>query len=243
MRPCYRIANGLRRHSLLLWHCSCVVLWVWLDPRRIANQERSSDMIVRYAAVAIASLICSGGLAHANLLINGDFETPGIGAGSQMQMTNSPTDTPTGWTYSGAGNDYYSGNHAFDINAQSGTSYVAFGENGTTGGMLSQTFDTVGDQGYLVTFWVAEQQDPTAPADDFSMTASDDGDNVLNSLSSSITGETWTQEEFSFVAGTIFTTLTFQDLGGPGNVPTNLALDNVCVSVGSSCLAVGPAPS
>jgi hypothetical protein len=204
-------------------------------------------MIVRYAAMAIAALMCSGGLARANILINGDFESPGVSAGTQVQMTNSPTDTPDGWTYSGTSDDFYSGNHAFDINAQSGSNYVAFGENGTTGGSLSQTFDTVGDQAYLVTFWVAEQQNSTTLADDFSMTASNnDGPggslNVNNSLSSSVSGETWIQEEFSFTAGDIYSTLTFQDLGGPGNVLTNLALDNVCVSVGIDCLATVPSP-
>jgi hypothetical protein len=205
-------------------------------------------MIGRYAAMAIAGLICTGGLARANLLINGDFESPGISAGTQVQMTNAPTDTPTGWTYSGTSDDFYSGTHAFDIAAQSGSAYVAFGQNGTMGGTLSQTFDTVGDQAYLVTFWVAEQQDVTTDADDFSMTASNndgpDGSlNVNNSLSASVAGETWVQEEFSFTAGDIYSTLTFQDLGGPGNGPTNLALDNVCVSVGSSCLATVPSPA
>ncbi len=74
-------------------------------------------MMSRCVVLAIACVICSGGLARANLLTNGDFESPGAIL-SQVQMTNTTGNTPTGWTHSGSGVDYYSPSNYFDITAK-----------------------------------------------------------------------------------------------------------------------------
>ena len=153
-------------------------------------------------------------------------------------MTNSVGDTPTGWVSGGGAFDIYELSGQDGINAEFGNYYTSFGHNGTTNGTLSQTFDTTPGLLYTVTFWVTEQQAAGVLGDDFSMTAFD-GNATPDSMSGNVIGNTWVMQSLDFTPSAASTTLTFEDLGGPDNVFTNLALDNVCVGTGGGCPSVG----
>ena len=84
-------------------------------------------------AAAAAAMIAASGVANANLVVNGGFETGDL----------------TGWTQSG--NTAFMG--VSDFNPHSGT-YSAFAGPVGPRGFLSQTLTTTVGAGYTISFWL-----------------------------------------------------------------------------------------
>lgn len=179
--------------------------------------------------------------ASANLLQNGDFESPG-GAPIRAQITGNFV---TNWSHGGTGFEIYESNGQDGINAESGNYYVSWGHLGTTGGTLSQTFGTVAGTQYAVTYFLTQQQG-SDPAQSVTVEAFD-GLSLLNSVTENITGVdgAWfAGNVLTFTATSASTTLTFLDstpVGGGS--AANWALDNVSVDLAAPVPSPAPEPA
>ena len=95
---------------------------------------------------------------------NGNFETPGGISFTGIGVGSGNTALLTGWTVGGPGGalqnaDVFYQNSSFvGVMGISGDSSVGFGGNGSTGGTLSQTFDTVPGSNYTIDYFVTDQQ-------------------------------------------------------------------------------------
>lgn len=154
---------------------------------------------------AIAASICGAtGLAHANLLANGSFETGDF----------------TGWT--GGGNFEFSqvvsGPFYVYTSAQDGTFYATLGPVGADG-TLSQTFtDTPGHTLQITGYYAAVGDDPS------DLSASFNGTSLFSSGDPN-TGGAWTQFSFDETATGLDTfLLAFRD------DPAYIAIDNFVVT-------------
>ena len=175
---------------------------------------------------------------------NGSFELPG---GSPIRQALGNNDIfVTGWTNNNAFQIYESSGQD-GISAGAGTYYVSWGHNGTTGGTLAQTFDTVVNQSYSVSFLLTTQQgDPTNSPQALKAEALN-GVNVLGSfqtLSLTNANGVWTTSSFGFTATGTSTTLRFTDLTTAANSGgLNWGLDNVGVVAGTTPPSTTPEPS
>ncbi|MBI4910252.1 MAG: DUF642 domain-containing protein [Acidobacteria bacterium] len=166
----------------------------------------------------------------ANPFTNGSFEDPIIQGGPDFATV------PTGWVKfdpSGIGL-FMQLDSSFGIPfvPANGHQSFGFGANGTTTGSLSQTFDTIAGERYLVTFQYLIQQGPEREALRLQFF---NGPTSLGSLAiSGFTNNTWSTASHSFTAQSATTTLTFSDQTGnllpPVGGNTNWALDAVTVT-------------
>ena len=179
--------------------------------------------------------------ANANLLANGDFESPGsaltttfVGVGSGTQITS--------WTTSvgnGVGADvFYSANGNAGLtlpNAQSGTYCVQLssGTGATTGSSIAQSFNLQSGASYTLSFYINSQADLSLGVSHIRYTLS--GAATANQTAATQAApllpsknQPWTHVTFSFTAtSTGSTTLTFQDQPSLGL--NSVSLDNVSV--------------
>lgn len=177
---------------------------------------------------ALVSLALAGAAGHASAaaFTNGSFELPG-GASVRERIT---TGTVPGWTYvSNNSYDIYESDNQDGLPAANGTHYVSFGHNGTYGGSIFQTFNTVVGSSYTVTYAVAEQQgnDPSQVM----RAIVSNGAQTLSADNTNLTLGFLAGTAITFVAQTDLTTLTFLDAtpaGGGG--ASNLALDAVAIN-------------
>ena len=163
---------------------------------------------------------------------NGSFESPGA-TGATLLATGSTI--VTGWTHGGNPlGDYYTISGFYSIAPGDGTSYVVWGGNGTTGGTLFQTFDTLIGTTYNVNYLLATQQLGGIPPIESTLVEALNGVTVLNSVSNSFNTPLgiWNAgTTLSFVAVSTSTTLQFTDTTTATNsVPVNWGLDNVTVA-------------
>ena len=127
-------------------------------------------MNFRHLVSRIVLFTAAVALSHATAaapFTNGNFETPG-GPGSITFLPLGPgsgNTAPAGWTEGGPANDpsqhaevFYQSSSAFGIVGISGDLSIGFGGNGSTGGTLSQTFDTTPGVQYTVNYFVTDQQ-------------------------------------------------------------------------------------
>ena len=187
--------------------------------------------------LGIAALgLAAASSANAAAFSDGSFETPGNG--------NTKTLITTGigpWIHAGAGQDYYEFTGSDGQVAQNGNYFVGFGQSGSVGGTLSQTFDTISGNVYNVSYFVAKQQDG-APADAalFDVSVVDAiSSTSLASSSGSVTGTTYVLQTLSFTAASASSNLTFKDDGGVNNIYYNLSVDYFTVN---GSVGPGPAP-
>ena len=177
------------------------------------------------------TLLTAAGVAPAAPFSNGSFETPGLPNGTSI-IFNPGTIGP--WVTSnpqGFDAVFYQST-AFGISVQDGSYSVGFGGNGSVGGVLSQTFDTVAGVIYDVKFFVAKQQDG-APGNAATYALS-----VINAATSAslygstgqINSETFQQVTFDFTATGTSSTLSFTDTGGVFNSAYNQQVDNFTVT-------------
>jgi hypothetical protein len=182
-------------------------------------------------SVSLSLLFGLASVAMAAPFTNGDFELPG---GPTVFLGN-PDSTVTGWVHSGAGQDLYTANLAFGINAFSGTHYITFGGSGTTGGSMSQTFDTLIGTTYNVNYFLTTQQfgGGTPPLQETIVRAFD-GLTQLNQVTNDFQPPdgTWIGgATLTFVATNTSTTLVFLDnSNGPAAGGVNWGLDAVTVN-------------
>lgn len=106
----------------------------------------------KFVLLLAAAVSISGG-ARAATFTNGSFELPDDVGQNAVTANYLP-----GWTHGGTGQEYHETNGDFGIDAADGTHWVDFGGNGTTGGTLSQTFDTVLNATYTVNYQYRLQQ-------------------------------------------------------------------------------------
>src|SRR5258708_29095252 len=123
------------------------------------------------------------GVLSAGRFTNGSFELPGA-AGSPF-LTNGSTFV-TGWTHAGNnGGEFYTASGAWAINAGDGTHYIGWGSNSTTGGAMSQTFDTLIGTTYNVSYLLTTQQSGATPPVQVALVEALDGSTILNSVTNS----------------------------------------------------------
>lgn len=156
---------------------------------------------------------------------NGDFELP---AGSSTTLgANDPY--VTGWIHNGTGLDIYTHTMDWGTPSYDGQYYVAFGHNSSTGGTLSQTFDTVAGDQYSIAFFVTLQQN-TAPSNNVNLSAFDaTNSNLLGSADTVISVNSWAAgNALTFTAASNSTKITFTDTtSAADSVPVNWGLDGV----------------
>ena len=168
------------------------------------------------AAVPALALSTVAGAAS---FTNGSFEVgPAVGAFTTL---NAGDTSVSGWTVGGESIDYI-GSY---WNAQDGGRSVDLAGNGP--GSVAQTFDTILNRHYTVTFWLAGNTDgaPTTK----STVVSAGGEPVtftFDTTGDSIPGLDWKKYSYSFTATGTSTTLSFA-AGDPGFY--GAALDNVSV--------------
>jgi len=171
------------------------------------------------AAVALGTIALSQN-ASAAAFQNGSFEI-GPAPGGFITLAGGNTSI-TGWTVLGHSIDYI-GSH---WDAQDGDRSLDLNGNGTGG--ISQTFDTIVDQNYLVSFWIAGNPDGDPVLK--TLTAGDGGaifNFVFDSADSTPGDPMWSERTFQFTAATTSTTLSFMSTVGGFFGP---ALDNVSVT-------------
>src|SRR6266540_5970631 len=128
----------------------------------VLQQERPMKLrFLNSQAILITAALILSHAAAAAPVTNGNFEAPGatgllpIGPGTGIPA-------PTGWTVGGPISDpfevFYQNATPFGVIGYSGPSSVGFGGNVTTGGTLSQTFDTLPGMLYKVDYFVTDQQ-------------------------------------------------------------------------------------
>jgi hypothetical protein len=185
-------------------------------------------LTVKLMATLVACLASASGAAFTN----GSFENPG-GTGFTF-LTNGSTFVP-GWIHTGNTNgEFYTG-QAWGILAGDGTNYIGWGANGATGGILSQTFDTMVGATYQVDYLLTTQQlaGSNLPFQSNSVQALD-GSTVLAGVTNSfnmIAGNWLNGNSLVFTATSTATTLRFTDTSnGAATIGINWGLDAVSVT-------------
>ena len=145
----------------------------------------------------------------------------------------------TGWTQSG--NQSIKNSTAPDL-ASNGTRYVSFNSgNSTPNGQLSQAFSTTPGASYVLSFDVGilayvNKQQVLRIAVDGTTNLVNRTITVLGNASGVVR---WTPQNFSFVADSVSTTLTFRDQSTTTN-SIDLLLDNVRIGTAATAAALLP---
>ncbi len=177
-------------------------------------------------------LLASSALAIAAPFTNGSFESPGTS--TAFALPNGSTSV-SGWTYTGSNNNvFYTASNTFGILAGAGNLYITFGGNGTGGGVMSQTFDTISGTTYNVNYLVTTQQGNVNSPFQTNSVQAFDGVNLLAGVANSLgmANGTWVNgTQLTFIATSSSTTLRFTDTNLPGTfINVNWGLDNVSVN-------------
>jgi Protein of unknown function (DUF642)/PEP-CTERM motif len=187
-------------------------------------------------------------LTHAAAFQNGSFELPGFPSGNDVIGDINVAALP-GWVGDGDSSRqsvFYERSGAFfEFRALDGIASVGFGGLASSGGRISQTFDTVVGQSYTVKYFTTAQQTGSGAqsylADVLSLvssggfvpTASQAGDIPVGN-------NAWVEHSFSFVAQSGTSKLRFADTSdGAAAAGINWALDAVSVT---SAISVTPVP-
>lgn len=100
--------------------------------------------MTKFLKTMTVALALAPAFAHANLLVNGDFETPDVGAGSYQILYGNNL---TGWT---AGTNGVEVRNQLQGNANTGSQYVELDTTGNS--FISQSVATTAGQNYVLTF-------------------------------------------------------------------------------------------
>ncbi|MEW4490364.1 DUF642 domain-containing protein [Thalassoglobus sp. JC818] len=187
------------------------------------------------STLALFGAIVLSTTVEGGMFLNGSFESQAQAGPSRVSLSNLDN-----WTSSGGFILLERGvNTTSNIAAADGDQFLSFGHNGASGGLISQTFDTVIGQEYSVDFQIATIQGTglsTIVASAF------DGLNLLGSTTSSTPDNSndWVAgNTLKFIATSLTSTLQLQNTSGGGFA--NLALDDVTVTASNS--PVVPEPS
>ena len=185
--------------------------------------------------------------ANAATFQNGSFELPGGNFGDVTFLPASNTSV-TGWItdgYSGLSGQVIYQINAFGVVARDGKASIGFGGNGSTGGRISQSFETVAGQSYNVKYSTTAQQSGFGAQSYLAeaLSLSPGGSPVLlgSQLEAIPVGDNaWVDHSFSFIAASAVSQLRFADTSnGAAASGINWALDAVSVS---SAITVTPVP-
>ena len=183
-----------------------------------------------FALISALTIILASGAAQAASFSNGSFETSAINLGGYTTLSSGNTDI-AGWQVISGSVDYIGnywaaadGNRSIDM-------------DGNNAGAISQTFDTVANQKYTVTFDLAGNPDVAGiktlgalinggPVQSFTFDSTGHSKGSASDMG-------WTEESFSFTAASNSTSLTFASLDDP-NSAWGPALDNVNVTATSA---------
>lgn len=149
---------------------------------------------------ASLGLAVSVGVAHGAAFVNGSFET-GPAPGSFATLAGGNTSI-TGWTVTGNSIDYI-GSYW-----QPGDGSRSIDLNGNAQGGIQQTFDTILNQVYRVTFLMAGNPDGPPVIKTLTASAGSFSGN-FTAAAGTRTNMGWTQKSFSFTAQGTSTTLSF----------------------------------
>jgi choice-of-anchor C domain-containing protein len=183
---------------------------------------RSVRGVVLSAALA-AGLAVAGG-AGAATFFNGSFESASVDPGATFVELNGGSTAIDGWTVGGDSIDYIGGYWQ----PQDGSRSIDL--SGKANGSVSQTFDTVVGQSYLVNFFLAGNPDG-GPAAKVAISSATGGPVQSNTFT--VTGGdtrstmNWAPYTYRFKATGTSTVLSFASATG---TPYGPALDNVSVS-------------
>ena len=106
-----------------------------------------------FKTICVAAALAPA-FAHANLLVNGDFETPNVGSGNYQILFGNAL---TGWT---AGTNGVEVRNQLAGNANTGIQYVEL--DTTANSSISQSVATTIGQNYLLTFAYSQRADVAA---------------------------------------------------------------------------------
>lgn len=206
--------------------------------------------LIRYRAFAprlSALMLVSAALAtnsYAGLITNGSFESFGAGAdggaGRSVYVAGIHTNEITGWTLSGDGDVYLHHTPAIgnaigeNFNfAQDGETYLDL-SGGIGGGVagrhatIFQDFATTTAQSYVLTFYSGAALTSVAPTINVQVIGANP---IFNQTITALTPSTninWIRHEFTFVADSSTTRLSFRDLSSSDD---NVSfVDNVSVN-------------
>src|SRR5439155_10143234 len=192
---------------------------------------KSYPMIVRPALHALSLATITVG-SHAAPFQNGSFETPTIPTGGQTLPSGSTS--IDGWITGGPGTLSFVRGVTFGIDPADGLQQIAFnGGDTVTGVTLSQSFDTVAGQAYIVSFKVGRSGTGSGTMSLAANVTSTNG-STLGSLTGDAPGSPGygPTQTFTFTATTPTSTLTFQDTSS-ATVGVDLLLDSVSVQASS----------
>ncbi|MDQ6911372.1 MAG: VPDSG-CTERM sorting domain-containing protein [Verrucomicrobiota bacterium] len=190
-------------------------------------KNRLSSCLLSIIASALAAQI-----SIASPFSNGNFDT---GSPTNGLLNSGDSVSIPSWTTGGPSQTLEFNTNFNGQTAQSGANFISFGHNGTTGGTLSQTFDTIVGAVYQVSYFVSRIQGGTS-AQSMSVSAFVGTSAVLlNSAATTIPdagqNNVWTAGTgLTFTALSNTTTLQFLDTTpAGGGVDSNWALDTVGV--------------
>jgi choice-of-anchor C domain-containing protein len=171
------------------------------------------------AAAALAMLSTS---AHAAEFVNGSFEDGDI-TNPFGVVAGGNNSTIAGWTVLGNSVDYI-GNY---WQANDGARTIDLNGNGPGG--IAQTFNTVANQAYAITFWLAGNPDngPTIKTISVDADGLNAGIFTFDTTGFDKVNMGWKKFTYNFVASSTSTTLAFNSLSAGS---WGAALDNVSVS-------------
>ena len=191
--------------------------------------------------ILLKSLILAGactlGVAHANLLTNGSFETGSFtDQGDDTDTFTAGATNMTGWTTVGNYVSWIGPANPFSIQAQSGSYFLDLTgyQAGAPFGGVSQTVGTAIGGLYTLTFYFGSDTALYGGPESIKVTAG--SASQVFSLTAPTNVSTWTQETFSFTATAATTTITL--LGTDGY--SDIGLDNVDLE--GSAVAAVPEP-
>lgn len=199
---------------------------------RILTQARSTSL--RF--VAVCSLLIMSSVAHANLIVNGSFETDPFTGSGNYQLGLIGNDV-TGWFIPSGDGTYPWGlqNGAFGASTPYGNQFFVLGYWGGPEFSIQQTIAglSIGAT-YSLSFAIASENGCCSEAEVSFLAGSSTSDQTFSATASGQYWTDWTTQAMNFVATGNSVTLQFKNVNVSSANGYDLGLDNVIVELASS---------
>lgn len=179
------------------------------------------------SSIFVAALLGSASAAHANLLLNGSFETGSFAPSSNQTLSLSPgSSSLSGWQVVNDSLAWIGVGDPWGLDAQDGNLFLDLSDYsaGAPFGGVQQTFTTTAGFEYTIEFYLGSSNTWGRPS---ALNVSADGQSAT--FSGSLTGGTNDWERFSFVFVADDAETTIQFIGASG--VNYIGLDNVSATV------------